>query len=251
MNKKTTHGTSHERPNPAPSSRAFRSPHSGLQFFTECLILVTCLCRLKIIKTGPYKGWWRLDKPHAKNTQSRGVWGWPSRRGREIVCVGVLSVERRVDVRFWGAQRGSPYQPLLSGEGPGLWPESIRCSQTPETPGSVGRGWGLRGTGRGQSMLSSQSPPANDRAPHSGSDLSLILQAKKSREFRCSRAAGRGPRTRRVSRGVMRCRWTQGAARHTRRPCVQVAAGMSLACWEGLGTELRTGFQAWLLHLRF
>lgn len=154
-------------------------------------------------------------------------------------------------MRFWGAQRGSPYQPLLSGEGPGLWPESIRCSQTPETPGSVGRGWGLRGTGRGQSMLSSQSPPANNRAPHSGSDLSLILQAKKSREFRCSRAAGRGPRTRRVSRGVMRCRWTQGAARHTRRPCVQVAAGMSLARGEGLGTELRTGFQAWLLHLRF
>lgn len=37
----------------------------------------------------------------------------------------------------------------------------------------------------------------------------------------------------------------------THGDCVQVAAGMSLARGEGLGTELRTGFQAWLLHLRF
>lgn len=37
--------------------------------FTECLILVTCLCRLENLKTGSYKGWWHLDKSHVKNTQ--------------------------------------------------------------------------------------------------------------------------------------------------------------------------------------
>lgn len=35
------------------------------------------------------------------------------------------------------------------------------------------------------------------------------------------------------------------------RSAVQVVAGVSLACWEGVGTELGTGFQAGLFYLPF